>query len=92
MACDAVFGGGERFETAGERVEAVKGEDFDEESERRVLSETSSWFGERVCGLGDEKQENDDGHAEEEKNEKTYVLLVLGKSHHRHAWIHRFLV
>lgn len=36
VACDAVFGGGERFETAGERVEAVKGEDFDEESERRV--------------------------------------------------------
>lgn len=97
VACDAVLRGGERSEAAGERVEAVKGKDFDEESERWDVGVALSESSERVLGLGDEEEESDDGHEEEEEEkEMKYVLLVLGEYHHdRHAWNQtevRFLV
>lgn len=75
VACDAVIGGGEGEEAAGEGVGAVKGEDFDEESERWegvVVDSLESGvaLGDGVCGLGEEDEEDDDGDAEEEEEER----------------------
>lgn len=75
VASEAVIGGGEGEEAAGEGVEAVKGEDFDEESERWegvVVDSLESGvaLGDGVCGLGEEDEEDDDGDAEEEEEER----------------------
>lgn len=94
-AGEAVIGGGEGEETAGEGVGAVKGEDFDEESERWglvvvVVSEESGFLllgGDGVGGLGEENEEDDDGDAEEEKEEWESGFLRLGECHRRHGEI-----
>lgn len=74
VAGNAVVCGGERSETAGERVETVKGENLDEESERRgiivISPESSSSSGVRASGLGDENEENDEGDTKEEEKER----------------------
>lgn len=74
VAGNAVIRCGERSETTGERVETIKCEDLDEESERRNITvispESGSLSGDRVCSLGDENEENDDGDTEEKKERK----------------------
>lgn len=74
VACNAVVCGGERSETAGERVETVISKDFDEEGERRdiivISPESSSSSGVRVSGFGDENEENDDGDTEEKEKKR----------------------
>lgn len=74
VAGNAVIRGGERSETTGQRVETVKCEDLDEESERRDITvispESGSSFSDRVSGLGDENEESDDGNTKEKKKER----------------------
>ncbi len=83
-AIGEVVGGGERAEAAGERVEAVEGEDFDNEGEigafgvrvLKVIEEIRVRV--REMGVEEDEEEGGDGEEEEEWEEASFGTQHFG--------------